>query len=346
MALGFLIRHEVPYVIPIHFDVDEHAIALDTFIETAHQMRAVFQSINVTLLGNGLEVEFVLLPAEEGGFLGKIGVTILACTGAAWAFLNSDVGGAFIEGLTSHPPSYWSRNIGVSLRNELSKGDTSDMLGSSGVETKQVGKIQCKAAAVVVSEVTKSFLITETERLSSIGIRPDNFRDTFEARNRFYESCIDNPKVHGVGFDEVPDFPINRADFARFQVALPPNDDTKEVPWHVEIARLRVSSPNWDRNDKGRLWKARDSKGRDRYFSIEDEHFWELAKFQKLDTHGIDRIKVQWAFHGDGNQKREAFVIRLLEYNDEKISEPLTDDEVKFAIGAHLGSDPRQGDLF
>jgi hypothetical protein len=107
-----------------------------------------------------------------------------------------------------------------------------------------------------------------------------------------------------------------------------------------------VTSPNWDRDDRQRVWKGRDSKGRERYFRIDDEHFWTLVKAEQLSIHIIDTIKVQWAFRGTMRSPKRIRVLKVLEFNDEVLSEPLDDNALSTILGLHSASPDGQGDLF
>jgi hypothetical protein len=111
-------------------------------------------------------------------------------------------------------------------------------------------------------------------------------------------------------------------------------------PWQVGIVMLKVTSPNWDKDDKQRQWKGRDEKGRDRFFRIDDEEFWALVQGEKLNPLIIDTMKVQWAFLGE--QQRSARVLRVLEYNGEVLGEPLD----SALLGLHQQPTDNEDDLF
>lgn len=206
--------------------------------------------------------------------------------------------------------------------------------------------VRCKYEAVVVSEVAKSFLQKDASELEAAGIAPRRFRDAYQARNQFYQACTDVPELRAVGFDEAPVFPVPRADFARLQVALPPEDEDEEEPWLTGIVDLKVTSPNWDRDDRQRKWKGKDGDGRERYFRIDDEHFWSLVQADKLSTHIIDTIKAQWAFHGKSEAPKDCRVLRVLEFNGVVLSDPLEDNALAAIVGEYERAPRDQGDLF
>jgi hypothetical protein len=319
-------------LIPIHFDVPGHYLPLGTFIETAIETRAVIDTFNREVFDGKLEYQLLVLPPNEGSFLTNLGLVLLAGWTTVWTFTESDIGQAFIKGLTKHDPAHWAEAAGNYLREKVVEPQ-SVVTGGEADNVAQVTR-RGNFETIIVVESTKSFLQTDSSDLRRVGITPQRFCDAYQARNRFYVACAANPEVRALGFDETDDFPIKRKDFVRLQVALAPSEDVPTcLPWEVEVTILTVTSPNWDKEDRQRQWKARDTKGRERYFRIDDEHFWSLARAQKLNPHITDTMRVQWAYLG--NQRRNALVLRVLEYNDQILGEPLDDNALRAALGAY-----------
>lgn len=329
-------------LIPIHFDVPGHYLPLATFIGTANQTRAVIDAFNREVFDGRLQFEVFVLPAEDGSFKTKLGVALLAGWGVVWSFSESDIGKAFIKGLTTHEPAYWAEAAGQMVREKLAAPATPPA-GNPADPGRT--RLECQTEAVIIAESAKSFLQTDHSQLRRVGITTQKFRDAFEARNVFYEACSADRKVRALGFSDSEDFPIKRKDFARLIVPLAPREDQPLAqPWQVEIVILKVTSPNWDRDDRQRQWKARDDKGRDRYFRIDDEQFWTLVQAQKLNPHIIDTVKVQWAYIGE--QRRSARVLRVLEYNGEELGQPLDENALAAILGAYDETPDDHGDLF
>lgn len=212
-------------------------------------------------------------------------------------------------------------------------------------------RMECQTGALIVSEATKSFLQKDISELNKIGIRPRQFREEFEARNKFYEACSADRNVKGIGFSDSNEFPIKRSDFGRLHVALPPKEKVlEEVPWHVATDTVTVTSPNWERGDQQRQWKGRDSSGHDRLFRIEDEDFWRLVAHQSLKPHIFDTMKVQWAFHSEGGRVKDTRVLRVLAYNESTLATPLDRNALDAILGRHNDLGDRSGgsesDLF
>lgn len=328
--------------ISIHFDVPGHQIPLSTFIRTAEQTEAVIRSLNRELFDGNLRYELLVLPPEEGSFRSKLGVVLLGGWAVLWTFTESDIGKAFIKGLTTHEPAHWAEAVGAGLREKLIGG--AEAAAPAGDEPGEEAK--CRYGAMIVAEATKSFLQANVSELEQVGITKTRFRDAFEARNEFYQACVQTPDLRAIGFEDAPRFPIDRAGFSRLQVVLPPKEDDYDEPWLTGIAILKVTSPNWDREDRQRQWKGKDGKGRERYFRIDDEHFWSLVKAAQLSIHIIDTIKVQWAFHGKADNPKNIRILKVLEFNDEVLSGPLDDNALDAILGQHANVADGQGHLF
>ena len=174
----------------------------------------------------------------------------------------------------------------------------------------------------------------------------DEYREAYAARNDFYEMCYKNPDIQGVGFDDSENFPIPRRDFARYIVSLPPekeNDDDNN--WKVEIRYIKVTSPNWERGDN-RLWKAKYEGEKDALFTIEDEAFWKLVEVKQLMPQIFDNMKVQWAYIAENGRRKKTKALRVLEYNGQAVSDPLSDEELGSLLGTFARPKARQTDLF
>ena len=255
-------------IIPIHFNVPGHHLPLKTFTETANQTDAVIAAFNEKLFDGQLKYQLLIFPPELGSFKSKLGILVIAW-GVIWTFTESDIGKAFIKGVTGHEPAHWAEIAGEEIKRQLIDKAKASELSRTEMERRK----RCHAEAVILAEATKSFLQRETSELVQVGVNPKNFRSAYEARNLFYKSCTEDREIRSLGFEEADIFPIERKDFAKLQVALPPKEEEaqKEL-WKVEVTTLQVTSPNWDKEDKNRLWKGKDQYGRDRLFRIEDEY--------------------------------------------------------------------------
>jgi hypothetical protein len=296
--------------------VPGHQIPLATFVQTSLQTEAVIAGLSRELFGGQLQFELFVLPPDEGSFLHRLGVVLAAGYAAILSFTESDLGKGIIKGLTDHEPAYWGEMVGKAAKNAIEQ---------------RLPPHPHKYETTIVSEAAKSFLQKPSYDLERIGITPDRFRDAFAAKNAFYEACDATPDLQAIGFSEAPAFPIRKEDFVRLQVALPPNADEAEHPWRVAKTTLYVTSPNWDRSDRTRKWKGRDKKGRERFFTMDDNEFWQRVGTSAVSSQGIDVMKVQWVFQGD--QRKQGRVLRVLEFNGVPFAAPLSDGELLNELG-------------
>lgn len=344
-------------VLPIHFDVPEHYIPLNTFIETAREAEAIIEALNQRWFSGELKYRVVVVPPKEGSFLAYLGLAIAAVGGAAWTFLRSEPGDAFLKELTGHNFTDLMGVAGRKVREQVLKKPPIEKGEAQTVEEHKASQVvahategteqQRVAAAIVVIESTKTFLVTDADKLRRVGLGPENFQEGFEARNEFYRACADEKEIRAIGFDESQEFPIKRSDFARLQVSVEPREaiDVEDAPT-VEITTLTVSSPNWARDDSKRQWRGKEASGLWRNFKVSDEGFWSLATKDQLNLHGQDTMKVQWSYRGSGKQRRAFEVHKVLEYNGEALADPLDDNALNTILGPHSSAEIGQDDLF
>ncbi|MCE9508314.1 MAG: hypothetical protein K8R48_08410 [Alphaproteobacteria bacterium] len=310
-----LIDGHLIQVLPLHFNIAEHYLPLDEFIETAKNTRAIVENFNKEFCGGKLKYRIVVLPPEKGSFKSRLGVWIIAGASTLWLFAESDIGKGYISGLTGQEPAYWAKQSGVATKkaiDEVTKKDTN--------ESKQ-------AASVVLKECAKGFLAKDTDELRKIGMDKRHFREAYEAKNEFYTTCSNNPEIKGIGFDDTEKFPIKRVDFPRFIVDLPPkDDDDANLNWQTEVKTVTVTSPVWIRD--GRLWQAKVDNKRPVLFSIDDDGFWSRVENNGLKPKIFDQLKVQWAFIADGKIRKNTRVLRVLEYNGSELTKPLSTSEL------------------
>ncbi|MCG7392530.1 hypothetical protein MHY87_06390 [Microvirga sp. ACRRW] len=273
----------------------------------------------------------------------KLALIVSGSAAALWGGLESDIGKGFVKGLTGYEPAHWAELAGERLSQSIKSASAPELPGPQKISYDQL-------QAIILLESTKSFLQKDESELRRIGVSKSEFRGAYEARNNFYYSCYNYSEIKSIGFEEEPIFPITRSDFSRLQVALPPKEEEAPAyPWQVEIVTLKVTSPNWDRSDQQRLWKAKDQFGKEKLFKIEDEHFWALARREQLDLHVIDTIKVQMAFQIHNGRQKNIRALVVIEYNDKYLAEPLDENALNAILGdleiSALSAEPSD-DLF
>lgn len=337
----------------IHFDVDDHYLKLHTFVETAESATKVIDALNTTFFQGSLDYELIVLPPESGSFLSKLAVLVGVPAGAFFAFLNSDVGSAYVEGLTGKAPAEWALQFGrdhqeqiqtlqdmVAPEDEEPSGE--DKVSESPEPLPDDEEVDCRRCAQIIVAMTRGVLEKSNDQLTEIGMEIGNLPEALEARAEFYAACAEDRDVKRIGFSNDDDFPIPRNQFPERARKPPRKEEHDESPeWTVTTEEIYVTSPNWDQEDqKTRQWKGKDSTRRDCYFVIEDAEFWHLVKRKDLHPEVLDNLKVQWAFQVADSRPKNRRVLRVLEFNGDKLAEPLTPDAIHARLGIFKTADP------
>jgi len=337
----------------IHFDVNGHFLKLGTFIETAESARKVIEALDVTFFQGTLEYELIVLPPEDGTFLSKLALWVSGGVASVFTFLNTDLGSAYVEGLTGKSPTEWAQETGQDHQELIQslqqpaepeeerqeRGDTVEPPSPLDEEA------ACLSGARIVVAMTRGVLEKSNDELTKIGMEIGDLPDALDARAEFFAACIEDRDVKRVGFSSDDDFPIPRNQFPeRAQKPARKEKDDEPPEWTVTIEGIYVTSPNWDQEDqKTRQWKGKDSVRRDCYFVIEDAEFWHLVKRRDLHVEVLDNLKVQWAFQMTDGRPKNRRVLRVLEFNGDKLAEPLTTDAIKAIIGEFTTADAPRG---
>lgn len=333
----------------VHFDVEDHFLKLDTFIRTAESTRNIIAALDEAFFQGSLKYELIVLPPKDGSFLSKIAMTVSGGAAAVFAFLNTDVGAAYVEGLTGKPPTEWAQELGQNHRDlaqgtyemlpALDKPMTYEML-LAALDPTTYNKLEsdqaaCRSSAKIVVALTRGVLERKSEELSKIGMEAGTLSHALDARAEFYAACINDGEVKGIGFTPDDDFPIPRNSFAE-RAKKPTRKEKEEEPleWKVDIENIYVTSPNWDEEDqRTRQWKGKDQIRRDCYFLIDDAEFWRLVNRKDLPVEVLDNLKVQWAYLLTEGRPKNRRVLRVLEFNGVKLADPLTPDAIEAIVG-------------
>jgi hypothetical protein len=335
MANSLSVDTKTVQILPLHFNTAEHYLSLDEFINTVENTRAIAENINVEFFEGKLQYQIVVLPPKPGGFISLIGLCVIGGAGALWAFSESDIGKKFISGLTGHEPAHWAEQAGIKLKQAVQ-----EKAQDENVSVK-------KAAGLLLKECAKGFLEKNADALRKIGVSKRHFRRAYEAKNEFFQICLKNSDIKGIGFDETHKFPITRADFPSHIVELPPEeDDEPEHDWVVEEKEIKVTSPVWVKD--GRQWQASYDGKKETLFTMEDEGFWQLVEDNKLKPKIPDLLVVQWAADKKGKGRKKVRVLRVLEYNRVTLANPLTNRELNKMLTNHsiAQDNEAQDDLF
>jgi len=312
----------------IHFDVSEHHLKLETFIQTATHAQDVIKALDKELFDGKLKYDLIVVPPEEGSFLTRLAVYVWAAGASIIGFLETDIGKAFIEGLTDKEPAEWVKETTEKYADKIKNVTKED-------EVALQEAVECGTIARVITRITKNVLEKESRELKRIGITEAHFPNLIEARNEFYEACIADREIKAIGFSDDNDFPIPRQSFPERAIKVTRKEsEDDELPWEVSIESIFVTSPNWDQDDQSsRKWKGKDSIRRECYFIIIDQEFWGHVKLKDLHVAVLDVLKVQWAFQIIAGRPQNRRVLRVLEFNGEVLAEPLSHGALTAVLG-------------
>lgn len=320
-------------LISLHFDVPEHHITLSQFIDSAKSAQEIIDSFNQEFFDKQLKYELRVVAPQQGGLIELLQV-ILPVAAPVWAFLCTDIGKAYIKGLTDHEPAHWAELAGKKTK-EISQ------------ELSEIDKT--KLCTTIIALMVIGFLQKDTADLQKTGLSKEKFRTAYSAKNRVYEACIKNPEVKGLGFDFSHDFPIKRADFPRFIVDIPAQPEPPEIEehkgWIVDTVDLIVHSPNWKRDNK-RKWQGSTTDTQDIAFLVEDDNFWHHVKTKDIDPDINDNMRVQWAYPDGAAKPANVRVMRVISYNGKNISAPLSEAELLAELTDFKIEKKEQVDLF
>jgi len=341
---------EQPEIIPLHFDVPYHHLPLNQFIEAAKSTQDIINDFNNEFFDGKLKYQILVIPPKDGTFLELLGLITSGAAASAWAFFSTDIGKAYIKGLTGHEPAHWAEIAGKKTKEfienedagkkkkDIKNPDDTEKLLESSVEDQM-------SVSVIVVQITLGFLKKEPDDLQKIGLSKAKFRKAYTAKNKIYQDCIDNPEIEGLGFDTEPEFPIRRKDFPTHIVEVPKEVEVEDNPiWKVEVKDIKVHSPNWDRD--GRKWQARTSAEKEVWFSIEDDLFWHHVKIKDIQPDINDNMKVQWAYPADMPKRANVRVLKVLTYNEKEISQPYLEEELSQMLEELSVDEDDEPDLF
>ncbi|MFA5830027.1 MAG: hypothetical protein WC843_06090 [Candidatus Gracilibacteria bacterium] len=295
-------------VISIHFNVPSHYLLLSEFIETANDVEQILQEFNFKFFDAKLNIQILVLPPEEGSFLKKLGIffALPVCV-LSWGFLESDIGKAYIKGLTGNEPAYWAEIAGEGTAKEL----------------------------IILKESVKGFLEKNNNTLEQAGIKINEFPFAYKARNNFYNMCLKSEEISGVEFNNSGCFDIKRVNFPNYFTKEIDKPDGKKSKSVFRLHRLVIVAPVISGGSSAQ-WKTRDAKTLNPLnFFLKDEDFYDgilSGKYPLKETGNDDIITVciEYKIHEENGQEKvyERSAIKVYQFNNIKIAEIPTDLEL------------------
>ena len=313
-------KHSIGAEIIYHFEVEHHRIPLAQFIDTAEATRDILDNFNDQFFGGGLKYDLNIVPSEKGSLIEAIQFIINSeSADFIRLILDNDYFKSFIAGLTGYKLANLPEALGEKIR-KIFKNNNG--VKKQSVISDKIDTLSKEEQEKLIVLLLIRFLSEDIDKLSDNNITLDNFLKAFKAKNKFYNGCIDNEEVQGIAFDRTDIFSIKRKDFKKQIVDIP----NESLQWFSEITDIVVTSPNWKR--KGRRWQALNSNDPLIQFTIEDNEFWQRVEYSSIITSTRDQMEVQWIYQTD-DKGTKFRVLKVLSYNGEEISEPLSEGEIQ-----------------
>ena len=324
-----------------HFDVEQHRIPLQQFIDTADTTKDILEDFNHQFFDGKLKYNLEVVPSEKGGFVKIIRVVLtsggLFIVGALSSgatsniidFLESDIGKSFIKNLTGEEPEHWSGQMGKKLGSLFIEKNDADYESDPEDPLSIVDEPIKEFTVNFITVLPAYFLSRDVGKLANSNITPDNFPKAFKARNKFYNSCIENEEVRGIAFDRSHDSWIERERFEGLRVD-PPEETPEPQEFQFETTYIAVHSPDWEFT-KARKWQCRDEKKQYIRFIIEDAIFSKYARDKNKNIKPTikDTMQVQWIYQGEKASQKNVSVLKVISYNGAPISERLSEEEIQ-----------------
>lgn len=245
----------------IHFDTDEHQIPLDVFLTTGMTVGKISKEFNKKFFDNKITPEIYVIPPKNGGFMEILNLIVSTHpieVGISGWFLNF-----LLKRYTDKSIKEWADKVGCAAFDEIEK-EIKRVL-----EAKDNMLMDAKIALKLYMYSLSSFILTDTETLRKWDITPMEFRDSFEAKNNFYESCLQpNTGIKGIGCSRKHCFAVKRSEFSKHITKLPSTEDDV----YYKLQKVIITNPTIV--DDNTPWTGRlASNNKKITFHMKDDNF-------------------------------------------------------------------------
>ncbi|WGT51069.1 hypothetical protein [Thioclava nitratireducens] len=313
-----------------HFDVPRHFVSADTFIASTVATRQIADTIERYFFASAIEFEIFVGAPEAGSLLEILKVRVkpirdvAVLIAAIASFDATPMGQEIARELTGHTLQEWA----LSSIQEIKESPQS-LKDWSAQEIENL----TKTFEDLTASATERTLKRPREEIHSAPL-PEQLRfDLENAQSAFYSELLKDPQIAGIGFQREPSKFIQRKDF--FKRAIPPqplHDPDPPKEWDVSIVDIVVASPNFDRNDKKRLWKGRHHEHQ-LVFELADEGFWGAIEKNRLEFSKFTQMKLQLATNFVNGKPARRIALRVLEFNGHEIASALDEQHVRALLG-------------
>lgn len=321
----------------VHFDTNEHRIPIDVFLTTGSSICKISKDFNKKFFDNHLSPEIYVVPPKNGGFI---------------EFFN------FV--IINHPfeigVSSWLCNLLLKRYTDKKLMDWIELGGNLTLdelenEVKRIKNctdnflMNTKVALKLYVNSLQRFIISDSDKLRTWEITPQEFRNSFEAKNNFYESCL-QPKtgIKGIGVSKKHIFPVKRNDFSSQIVRLPLTEDDV----YYKLQKIIITNPTIV--DDNTPWTGRiASNSKKITFFMEDENFKDMLikglspiKASNLDDEMLVYLEYRTT-HGNNLRSKQRISAKVVYKFNDKVLQPIPGD-IKIDIPQH-NNNPQQLNL-
>jgi hypothetical protein len=309
---------------PINFELNQNFIDFNTVIRTAIGIQHTFRGADIALYDVDYLPDLIFGTAEPGSVIEWVGKKTKQAALLGGAFAVEQFTDGFLEATTGKTFRDWGEEAATKVYELPSYiGDGSEAW---------LNDLQMKMAE---AEVCRKLLEVNEDQLESIlAERPDAAASVKKGRRIFYEACRANEDLPSVRFGtsslspSIPrrEFPMRTHRDTIDRIATP---ELISGDWKTAILSIEVTSPNWESLDQQRGWKGKLEGGKYIYFHISDSRFWKRVSDKTLAAEVPDTMVAQVVYQGVGGRYKNAEAIRILKFNNDKISEQVNIDLVR-----------------
>lgn len=318
--------------IVLHFDVPDHSIPLDQFFKNAYGSKKIIQDFNRVLFNDEPDLEFLILPPEEGSWRGKIRIVVKIGSyglGVILAFLTSEPGQVIVEHYSGNEPKYYYKLVldYISGKDDKARDANKEYYSEQRIADQKTNLI----IEEILKDCTVAFLSASNRELEVKDFSTDKFRNAYIGRNEFYLACIANTKIKAIGFDSSQKFSIKQKEFSDHIVEIVEDKSAEEEKLFYDIFDLEIYSPTWDTKSKLK-WGAIISDTQENIiFDIKDAKFKTTYQKDSLDLPSTTkhRAKMQCTYQVKDQKKINVTAVSVLSYNGKKISRKYTFEEME-----------------
>lgn len=304
----------------IHFDTSEHRIPIDVFVTTGSSIHKISKDFNKKFFDNHLSPEIYVVPPKNGGFIEFFNFVVI--NHPVDIYISSWFCNLLIKRYTDKKLTEWI-DIGANLTlDELEK------------EIKRLKNckdnflLNTKIALKLYIIALQQFIQSNSDKLKEWNITPYEFRNSFEAKNSFYESCLQpNTGIRGLGFSRKHRFPVKRNDFSSQIVKLP----TTEDDIYYKLQKVIITNPTIV--DDNTPWTGRiASTNKKITFYMEDENFKDklIKGLSPLKESNLDDEMLVYfeyrTIYGKNLRSKQVVSAKIVYKFNDKILQPIPED--------------------